>query len=352
MRMLLGLIFVAFFGSTVCSDETIRLASDPALSPDGQTLAFSWRGDVWKVPVAGGVAHRLTADSAEDSAPEFSPNGEELAFISTRPGSPQVYLMPAAGGVPKQVTHHTSGNRLYGWQPDGTSLITSGTRDHFWRRPERLFLVPREARVQEKLIFDDYGSDPQLSPDGKKLLFTREGEAWWRKGYYGSQASQIWLFDIAEKKFTKLIHNQRSARWPLWKPDGQGFYFVSEEDGTNNLWESTIETKTSKQLTSFDDDGVVFPTISRDGKTIVFRRLFDFYRYAPGGDAPVKIDIKCAADLATPPELRRAFTSATDIATTKDGLEIAFIAGGDVWVMDTELREPQQVTNTSGKSAT
>src|SRR5262249_44667678 len=163
-------------------------------------------------------------------------------------------------------------------------------RDHYWRRPERILLVPHEARAQERLLFDDYAHDPQLSPDGKRLLFTREGEAWWRKGYYGSQSAQIWLYDLAEKKFTKIVHHDRSSRWQLWKPDGAGFYYVSSKDGTNNLWDYTLETKSEQQLTSFDDDGVVFPTISRDGKTIVFRRLFDFYRYQPGGEAPVKIE--------------------------------------------------------------
>lgn len=330
------------------ADEEIRLATEPALSPDGQTLVFSWRGDIWKVPVSGGLAQRLTTDSGLDSAPEFSPSGEELAFVSTRTGSAQVHLMPAGGGTPRQVTHHTGGYQLQGWLPDGAGLLTSAQRDHYWRRPERLFVVPREGRVQERLVFDDYGFDPQLSPDGKRVLFTREGEAWWRKGYYGSQAAQIWLYEIDSQKFTKLIHTSRSSRWPLWKPDSSGFYFVGPEDGTNNLCEYTLESKATKRLTDFDDDGVVFPALSRNGQTIVFRRLFDFYRYEPGkaDSKPAKIEIRCSADLATPPDLRRAFSAATDFATTKDGLEVAFIAGGDVWVMDTELREPQQITNT------
>ena len=108
----LASIFVSLLlisGTLSRADEEIRLAPEPTLSPDGQTLVFSWRGDLWKVPVAGGVAQRLTTDSAIDSAAEFSPNGEELAFISTRHGSQHVYLMPAAGGTPKQVTHHTGG---------------------------------------------------------------------------------------------------------------------------------------------------------------------------------------------------------------------------------------------------
>ncbi|OHB75024.1 MAG: hypothetical protein A2Z25_03895 [Planctomycetes bacterium RBG_16_55_9] len=114
-----------------------------------------------------------------------------------------------------------------------------------------------------------------------------------------------------------------------------------------NLWEYDLETQEEKQLTQFEDDAVVFPCISRDGSTIVFRRLFDFYRFRPGEDvAPARIEIQNAGDAVTPPIERRVFDEASEVAFSNDGLEIAFIAGGDLWVMDTELREPRQVTDT------
>lgn len=112
------------------------------------------------------------------------------------------------------------------------------------------------------------------------------------------------------------------------------------------MWEHEIESKQSKQLTSYEDDSVVFPTLSRDGKTLVFRRLFDLFRYQPGGEPPVKIELTCSVDENTDKQLRRTISQATDVAFSQDGLEIAFVAGGDLWVMDTELREPRQVTFT------
>lgn len=300
------------------------------------------------MPVAGGLARQLTYHPGRDREPAFSPNGKEIAFVSDRDGNSQVFVMPVDGGVPKQLTFHTSGYRLEGWFPDGQGLLVNATRDHFWsRHSERFFKLRRSERVADELLFDDYGQNGSLSPDGKRLLFTREGPAWWRKGYHGSQASQIWLYDLDAKSFTKLLGHDSGCLWPLWKPDGKGCYFVGGKSGSFNLWDYDLESKSEKQLTSFEDDSVVFPCVSRDGSTVVFRHLFDLYRWHPGkAEPPAKIELWSDGDGVEERIERRTLAQATDVAFSRDGLEIAFIAGGDLWVMDTELREPRQVLAT------
>jgi tricorn protease len=327
--------------------ENIFLAANPSLSPDGTMLAFDWNGDIWTVPTSGGVARQLTQHPARDREPKFSPDGKEIAFTSEREGSYQVYVMPAEGGTPEQLTYHTAGYSLQGWLPDGKGLLVQAARDHFWRHPERFFRIPRAGRVAEQPLFDDYGNYGTLSPNGKQLLFTREGPAWWRKGYHGSQASQIWLYDLEKKSFTRLLDNDRGSLWPLWKPDGKGFYYVGGQSGSFNLWEHDLGANTSRQLTQFKDDSVVFPCIARDGSTIVFRHLFDLYAYHPASAGePKKIEICHANDRISERKQNRVLQQASAVSFTQDGLEIAFIAGGDLWVMDTELREPRQVTAT------
>jgi tricorn protease len=328
--------------------ETLRLANHPALSPDGSTLAFDWDGDIWTVPTAGGIARRLTQHPARDREPFFSPDGKQIAFISERSGSPQVYVMPNIGGTPRQLTWHTAGYSLSGWCPDGGRLLVNAGRDHFWRHAERFFTIPIDSRLAERMLFDNYGQNGCLSPDGKRLLFTREGPAWWRKGYHGSQASQVWLYELDGKTFRRLLAEDTGCLWPMWKPDGTGFYYVSARSGSFNLWERELASGEGKQLTHFTDDSVVFPCISRDGSTIVFRQLFDLYCLHPGkGESPRKIDIRHDSDPVKDRVERRVLRQASDAAFTADGLEIAFIAGADLWVMDTELREPIQVTATA-----
>ncbi|MHB1424843.1 MAG: S41 family peptidase [Gemmataceae bacterium] len=330
------------------AEQTIRLANHPALSPDGKTLAFDWDGDIWSVPTAGGLARRLTNHPARDREPRFAPDGKQIAFISERSGSPQVHIMAAGGGTPRQLTFHTTGCTLQEWCPDGRRLLINANRDHFWRHPERFFTINIENRQAERLLFDDYGQNGSLSPDGKRLLMTREGPAWWRKGYRGSQASQIWLYDLDGKTFRQILAEETGCLWPLWRPDGKGFYYVSARGGSFNLWERDLDSNAGKQLTHFTDDSVAFPCLSRDGSTLVFRHLFDLYCYHPGKEeTPCKIDLRHDSDPIEERVERRVLKQASEAAFTADGLEIAFIAGGDLWVMDTELREPRQVTATA-----
>src|SRR5207248_9965035 len=178
----------------------------------------------------------------------------------------------------------------------------------------------------------------------KRLLFTREGEPWSRKGYKGSQASQVWMYDLDKKSFTKILAGEQSCRWPLWRPDGKGFYYVSAESGYSNLWEYDLELKTKKELTKLSGDNIVFPCISSDGSVIVFRQLFDLYRLNPGAkESPRRIDLWHNGDRLTNRKERRTLQSANQVAFSGDGLEVAFTAGGDLWVMEPELREPRQV---------
>lgn len=335
------------FPPLVAVGEEVILPSHPDPSPDGKTVVFAWRGDLWIAASTGGRTRRLTSHPGREQMPKFSPDGKRIAFIGDRGLGNQAYVVPAAGGEPTALTAHTEGYTLEGWYPDGEHLLVGGRRDHYWRRPDRLFKIRADRPSGEQLVFDDYGTEGAVSPDGKRVLFVREGVSWPRKGYVGSQDAQIWLYDAGSQKYAQLLAAPGGCRWPMWKPDGTGFYYVASPAGAANLYDYDLASKKSKQLTQFDDDGVVYPALSRDGSTIVFRRLFDLYRLQPAtGRPPTRIRLTADADTTFQPTRREQFVKATEAAFTRDGLEIAFIAGGDVWVMDAELKEPMQVTAT------
>ena len=333
--------------------EAIRLPNNPALSPDGQWLAFDWNGDIWLASSAGGLAKPLTANPAKDSQPKFSPDGKEIAFVSDREGSPQIFVMPVTGGSPTQVTFHTAGYSLNEWLADGSGWLVTTTRDNGWgrRNNDRLQIVKRwtdiNKRPADELLFDDYGANGTLSPDGKTVVFTREGPEWWRKGYKGSQSAQLWSYERETKKFARLDTGAWDSRWPVWGP-GKLVWYVNGEGGCFNVWQHDLNTRQNKQITTFKEDSAVFPAISRDGSTLVFRNLFDLYAMKPAtGAAPVKLELYRDDDRPADRIDRRALTSATAAAFSNDGLDVAFIAGGDLWVMDTELKEPKRITKTA-----
>ena len=346
--------------AAIGDDATVRLAADPALSPDGKRIVFAYAGDLWRVATSGGRAERLTSHPAEESEPRFSPDGKRIAFISRRSGSPQVWVQdvtaqgrPAA--TPRQVTHHTAGYQLHGWYPDGTAVLATASRDHYWygRENVRVYRVDVDRRRADRLWFDGYGTAPCLSPDGQSLLFQREGVEWWRKGYQGSRAAQIWRFDSdpgeSGEAFRKILAEPTGSRSPLWKPDDTGFYFLSQRDGAFNVWEYRWDDDEPRQRTHFTDDSVVMPALSADGRMMVFRHAADLYRLRldEEGATPEKIEIRIAGDDVGDPIARRTLSSVDDAAFTADGLELALIAGGDLWVMDTELREPVNVTDSA-----
>jgi len=341
---------LSFSGSLALAQapERIRLPEAPTLSPDGATLVFSWGGDLWSVPTEGGAARRLTVHNGQDTNPVISPDGETIAFTSDRGEGRQVHVMPLEGGTPEQLTYHTEGYSIEDWYPDGRSLLVRGNRDHFWRHAGRFLTISGEERSAERPLFDADGENGSLSPEGDRLLFTREGVAWWRKGYRGSQASQVWMYDLKEKTFEKLLDPETGARSPIWRPDGEGFYYLGVRNGAFNLIDRDLDSGEERVLTRFDDDSVVLPTLSRDGKTLVFRHLFDLYRIDPTGENPnpERIAIRHDTDSKLTPSVRESLNRASEVAFTEDGLEIAFIAGGDLWVMDTELREPVRITDT------
>jgi tricorn protease len=333
----------------------IRMASDFALSPDGQVLVFRWANELWSTAIdQTGEIKRLTNHPAIDSQPRFSPNGKQIAFISNRSGSNQIYVMPAEGGMPQQKTFHSEGYSLADWFPDGNSVLATATRDHFWRGSARMMQIDLTKRSAEKVLLDDAAANPKLSNDGKKILFTREGERWWRKGYRGERSAQIWMLDLQSGATNELLHEQVECLWPLWMPGGKGFYFAKGTDHGLDLWRyrfaSEDQPARQRKVWGFQDDSIAEPTISRNGTTIVFRHLFDTYVLRPGkDDQPTKLDLKVAADTDLPEDLQRAVVNRADqVAFTDDGLEIAFTLNGDLWLMDTELKEPIQVTRTEG----
>ncbi len=332
--------------------DRIYLGSRPTVSPDGERFAFEWCDNLWIAPTRGGTAEALQAATSKDVWPVFSPDGKRIAFQSDRDGGWKIFELNLADRTTRQVSFHSEGARPYGWTSDGRTLVACVVRDNDGAgSSERIALIPSEARAAESILFDTYGSEPSLSPDGARLLFTREGDDIYRKRMKGSKASQVWLYDLKAKSFTCVVKRDTESRTPLWTPDGKGFYYVSGENGVMNVWRRELESGRETQVTFFKDDSVIHPAISKDGQTMVFRHLFDFYRLdlAHPKSEPQKILLSPGASSSRPNSRRRYYNTCWnndqpgDVSFCDNGMQIAFTAGGDLWVMDTVLRDPKLV---------
>ena len=304
---LAGLCLVSFLVAYPASARVIRIPRHPDIS--GGRIVFSYRGDLWVVKDDGSNPHRLTVHPAHDSHPRFSPDGKWIAFSSSRAGNDDVYVMPASGGEAKQLTFHSAPDTVVGWSRDSKRIIFSSARGHLYPGIPNLYEVSLEGGLEQPLP-TDWGTWGSYSPSGDHLAFNRHPAVWWRKHYRGSYAADLWVANLKAKTFKKLLDTELSdnmkpnALWPMY---GNGeIFFVSDRDvrakagspealkSVNNIWKIPETGGAPVQVTHHTSGSLFFPSISSDGRTIVYEEDFGLWKLdtKTGETREVKIDIE------------------------------------------------------------
>ena len=304
-------------------------ARHPALSPDGSQLAFSWRGDIWVAPAAGGAARRLTVHEAYDAHPRWSPDGAEIAFTSDRFGNDDVFVVPAAGGVPERITVHSDDDALSDWSPDGATLYFSSTRES---REPLLYAVPRAGGRPVRVI-RDRAWDAAISPDGQWIAYLRGYTNWWRRGYRGPASRDVWLRRTAGGPSVHIVAWPGDDDHPQWSGDGRALYFQSErEDGVKNLWrqdlrfegDSAFPDGAPVQLTHLADD-MTYLSLSRDGRWATFESDGRLWIVSTAGGEPRRVALDCTGDLKSNALTRRTLSgSVNDIGADAELKAVLF----------------------------
>ena len=338
----------------------IYLAESPSVSPDGTFFVFSWCGRIWRAPTVGGVAVPLGDGAGSDRLPVISPDGRKVAFVSNRAGADMPFELElggdglSAGGL-RQISFHTQGCAPRAYTPDGSSLLATAFRDHSsesitsQRDSMRAILIPCKGRGAETTLFDAPAYAPALSPDGRRVLFVAKwegGRRGFRKRRPGSTsafAGEIWLYDTGSGAFSPVVTGRDGAYDPMWAPDGKSFYYTSDAGGIRNVRRRDLESGKDIAVTAFSDDHVLMPSLSRDGRTMVFSKGFDLWRIDPTAKKPVamRIHLRPAGfDPSVPRTVRHMYSKADNnygpgnFSFLTGGTGVAFTAGGDVWTME------------------
>lgn len=321
----------------------------PAISPDGSTIVFAYKGDIYSVPSQGGEARQLTTNAAFDSYPIWSPDGKKIAFASNREGSMDVYVINANGGAPTRLTTNSGSELPVAFKDNDHVLFSANVMP---TAQSNLFASREFSQVYE---VSTQGGRPKLysvlpmenisiNAKGQVLYHDCKGyEDKWRKHHTSPITRDIWMLDGG--KYQKLTSFKGEDRNPVWAQDGQSFYYLSEQNGSFNVYHRNVASGKDTQVTHNQKNPIRFLTSSQSG-LLCYGYDGEIYTVKEGAE-PQKVNISITTDNAEPSLVRQIRSNgATEIALSPSGKEVAFVMHGDVYVTSVDYKTTKRITDT------
>lgn len=323
------------------------------ISPDGSTIAFTYKGNIFTVPAQGGEAVQITTHPAHDTRPVWSPDGKSIAFASNREGNFDIFVVDAKGGIAKRLTTHSANEYPEAFLNDNQVLFSSTLQQdkQTSQFPSGLFAQTYLVNLKgdrPSLYTSHTMENIDINRQNGQILFTdKKGyEDSWRKHHQSSIARDVWSYSPADKKFSKITDFKGEDRNAVWTDDNSIIY-LSEKDGSFNLYKRNLSDNQDTQLTNFKKHPVRFLSRSNNG-LLSFSYDGHIYTMKPG-EAPQKVAMTIRDDVDTDAQTNfKTLTSeASDISVSPDGKEIAFIANGELFVTSSDYETTRRLTNTA-----
>jgi tricorn protease len=349
----------------VASAAPIRLARTPDYHAG--KIVFSYLGDIWVVNEDGSNPQRITVNTAREINPRFSPDGRWIAFSSNRYGNNDVLIIPSAGGTPKRLTYHTGNDEVVSWTVDSKFVVFRSSRgDGVFPGTGTLYQISIDGG-QETPIPVDWGWWGSYSPDGKQFLFNRHPSTWTRKHYRGSYAADIWVADLAAKTYRQILAGENYNRyWPMWGPKDE-IYFIGDplpndkavkpgspevRKSLNNIYKIAAKGGGQPvQVTRHTDGNVFYPSMSPDGKVIVYEENFGIWKLevASGKTAEIKIDIN-TDEKENDYEIVAINSEADGFDLSPSGRRAVISTRNQIYTIATDRGDITQIANDKGAS--
>ena len=346
------LIFFAFLSLSMQSQNNPQWMRHSSISPDGTQIAFTYKGDLYKVDANGGTAKQLTYHSAHDYKAIWSNDGSKIAFASNRYGNFDIYVMNSNGGAATRLTYHSNNEQPFSFTINNKDVVFGALRQDEVKHRQyphssqtELYSVPVESgRISQ--IFTFPAEYVQYSKDGTKMLYhdKKGGENEWRKHHTSSITRDIWLYDTKTNTHKMITKNNAEDRHPFFSEDEKSMYYLSERSGTFNVHKMSLENNTDEQLTNFSLHPVRFLSVG-NGK-ISFGFDGELYTMIEG-EKPKKISVNI---ITQDKENTDKFVSVNggikEMSISPNGKEIAFIARGEVFVTSVDKSFTKRLTST------
>jgi tricorn protease len=322
----------------------------------GDQVVFTYAGDLWTSPVSGGNAIRLTAHPGVEVFAKFSPDGKWIAFTGQYDGDEQVYVVPAGGGVPRQLTFYPAkgpltprwgwDNQIYGWTQDGKRVIFKSLRDS-WSLPlARLYTVSVDGGPATPLPMPEAGSG-DFSPDGNRMVYSPQSRDFRpEKRYGGGQANKLYIYDLKTNDAKQITDGPRATRDPLWL--GDTIYFNSDRDGHFNLYSYNVSSGKTDQITRSRTWDVRWPSTDHAGR-IIYEMNGELQLLDTRNGKSTAISINVPDDgLARRPSRISAANNIESVGLSPKGERAVFSARGDIFSAPIEKGPTRNLTHSSG----
>lgn len=322
----------------------------------GEKIVFTYGGDLWTASTSGGTATRLTAHPGLELFAKFSPDGKWIAFTGQYDGDEQVYVMPATGGVPRQLTFYPAkgplaprwgyDNQVYGWTNDGKRIVFRTLRDGWASALSRLYSVSVDGGPAEPLPMPVSGA-AAYSPGGNKLVYSPQARDFrTEKRYGGGQANQLYIFDMETFESKLITDSPRANRDPMWI--GNAIYFDSDRDGKFNLYSYDAGSGKTAQVTFFKDWDVRWPSTDRE-RRIIYERdgQLEIFDVRTRKTTPISITVPDDGLARRPSHISVASQIESSNLSPK-GERVLFAARGDIFSAPAEKGPTRNLTNSPG----
>jgi tricorn protease len=326
----------------------------PAISPDGKTIVFGYKGDLYRVPASGGTAVPLTIHEAQDQMPVWSNDGKTIAFASDRYGNFDVYTIPAEGGEATRLTFHSAADLPWEFSKDNkTVYFGSGRNDpsssaRFPRGSVFMKLLAVPVKGGRSVVVNNAGMEfAHFTKNGDKIVFQdkKGGEDNYRKHHTSAITRDIWVYDTKANSYKQISTFNGEDREPQFSADDKSVFYLSEKGGSQNLYKMPLEGGTEKQLTKFKDHPVRNLTRSNDN-TLCFTWNGEVYTMKEGSE-PQKLNVSIIGDARTNSEKIVSVNGGTsEVEASPNGKEVAFVFRGEVFVTSVDGGITKRITNT------
>ncbi len=337
LRGIVSIIFLTIFLLPFVPARATKLLRFPDIH--GNRVVFTYGGDLWMAPSGGGDARRLTAHPGLELFAKFSPDGKWIAFTGQYEGDEQVYVIPSAGGAPRQMTFYPAhgplaprwgyDNQVYGWHPDGDSVLFRSSRDSWDHGVGSLYLVSRRGGAPRPVGLPESGAG-DFSPDGRSIFYSplfRDFRTW--KRYQGGWAQDLYVFDLKRRTARRITKNVRTDRDPMWI--GKALYFASDRDGRLNLYRADPGGGSITQLTRHTGWDVRWPSAGPGGQ-IVYELDGELRVYETKKNRDRAIPIRVPSDeIPARPRMISAAGQVECFDLSPHGKRALFVARGDLF---------------------